>query len=315
MTELTINTAPHRCQNEDGFGLRRFEVLNWGTFDQQVWNMAPGEANSLLTGNIGSGKSTLVDGLTTLLVPKRKLAFNKAAGADNKERSLESYFHGYYTSSQDTGGKARSIGLRPDNKHITVLLAQFANPALQETVTLAQVLWLKPNEQKVRREFVVAQQALTISEHFSAFGSQIQGLKKRLRRLDGVQLLDGFTAYSQAFSKLLGLGTDGKAMELFNQTISMKSVGSVTDFVRQNMLEQPELEQQLLELERNYDDLKRLHDAVVAARQKIELLEPVDRYGQDTLQSAQDKQHVQQCRDLTEHYVASLAEELSLIHI
>ena len=51
-----------------GFRLMRFEVLNWGTFDQQIWHLAVEGDNSLLTGNIGSGKSTLVDGLTTLLV-------------------------------------------------------------------------------------------------------------------------------------------------------------------------------------------------------------------------------------------------------
>jgi len=121
----------------------------------------------------------------------------------------------------------------------------------------------------------VATTALDIQQHFSGFGSQINQLKKQLRQLDGIELFDTFPPYSQAFSKLLGLGSDGKALELFNQTISMKSVGSVTDFVRQNMLEKPDTEEQLQELERNYDDLKRLHDAVVAARKKVELLTPV----------------------------------------
>ena len=88
-------------------------MLNWGTFDQQIWQLTPGQQNSLLTGNIGSGKSTLVDGLTTLVVPTRKLSFNKAAGASEKERSLESYFHGFYTSQQDEYGKARAKGDKP----------------------------------------------------------------------------------------------------------------------------------------------------------------------------------------------------------
>ncbi len=245
-----------------GFRLSEFALLNWGTFDQKIWKMSPEQENSLLTGNIGSGKSTLVDGLTTILVPTRKLSFNKAAGAEEKERSLESYFHGYYTSQQDEYGKARAIGLRQD-KHYSVIIAQFYSQTLDETVSLAQVFWLKPGETRVKRLFAVAQSELTISDHFSSFGSQINQLKKQLRKLDGVELFDTFPPYSQAFSKLLGLGTDGKALELFNQTISMKSVGSVTDFVRQNMLEKPDTEEHLQELERNYDDLKRLHDAVV----------------------------------------------------
>ena len=52
-----------------GFRLQRFEVFNWGTFHQRVWRMEPGGDSVLLTGDIGSGKSTLVDALTTLLVP------------------------------------------------------------------------------------------------------------------------------------------------------------------------------------------------------------------------------------------------------
>ena len=36
-------------------------VLNWGTFHQHVWDIAPEGHNALLTGDIGSGKSTLVD--------------------------------------------------------------------------------------------------------------------------------------------------------------------------------------------------------------------------------------------------------------
>lgn len=291
-----------------GFRLSHFEVFNWGTFDSKVWQLSPRQENALLTGNIGSGKSTLVDGLTTLLVPTRKLSFNKAAGAEDKERSLESYFKGFYTSQQDEQGKARSVGLRKD-KHYSVLLARFDSQSLEECVTIAQVFWIKPGEMKVKRLFVVATGGLTIAEDFCHFGNQINQLRKRLRKA-GVQLFDSFGPYAQTFSKLLGLGSDGKALELFNQTISMKSVGSVTDFVRQNMLEKPDVELQLQELERNYDDLKRLHDAVIAARHKVALLEPVSHYGQQAIEAAQQRAQMNQARDLTEHYMAGVAIEL-----
>ena len=65
-----------------GFRLQRLEVLNWGTFDGQVWGLELKGRNILLTGDIGSGKSTLVDAVTTLLVPAHRIAYNKAAGAD-----------------------------------------------------------------------------------------------------------------------------------------------------------------------------------------------------------------------------------------
>ncbi|MFC3609120.1 ATP-binding protein [Stutzerimonas tarimensis] len=79
-----------------GFSLHALEVYNWGTFHGRVWRFPVGGDNALLTGDIGSGKSTLVDAVTTLLVPAQKIAYNKAAGAEAKERTLRSYVLGFY---------------------------------------------------------------------------------------------------------------------------------------------------------------------------------------------------------------------------
>ena len=84
-----------------GFRLLRLEVFNWGTFNDHVWILHPDGRNALLTGDIGSGKSTLVDAVTTLLVPAHRIAYNKAAGADSKERSLRSYVLGHYKSERN----------------------------------------------------------------------------------------------------------------------------------------------------------------------------------------------------------------------
>ena len=63
MQSLALDFAPTAYRT--GFRLHRFEVLNWGTFDRHIWDIEPGGNNALLTGDIGSGKTTLVDGLTT----------------------------------------------------------------------------------------------------------------------------------------------------------------------------------------------------------------------------------------------------------
>ena len=91
---LDFAAGDHRA----GFRLQRFEVYNWGTFHERVWTLSPGGDNSLLTGDIGSGKSTLVDAVTTLLVPVQRITYNKAAGAESRERTLRSYVLGHYKS-------------------------------------------------------------------------------------------------------------------------------------------------------------------------------------------------------------------------
>jgi len=84
-----------------GFRLHRLEVFNWGTFDKRIWSLNPKWQNSLLTGDIGSGKSTLVDALNTLLVPHHKIIYNKAAGAETKERTLYHYVRGAFKEEKD----------------------------------------------------------------------------------------------------------------------------------------------------------------------------------------------------------------------
>jgi len=92
---------------EAGFRLHRIEVYNWGTFDQRISTLQLDGLNTLVTGENGSGKSTFVDALTTLLVPANRIAYNRAAGADTRERDLRSYVLGYYRSEYNefTGGR------------------------------------------------------------------------------------------------------------------------------------------------------------------------------------------------------------------
>ena len=124
-----------------GFRLQQLEVYNWGTFNETVWTFNMQGKNALLTGDIGSGKSTLVDAVTTLLVPSHKVAYNKAAGAEAKERTLRSYVQGYYKSERDDGsGSSKPVALRDRNTY-SVILGQFYNDGFDQTVTLAQVFW------------------------------------------------------------------------------------------------------------------------------------------------------------------------------
>src|SRR6478752_8900986 len=110
-----------------GFRLTRLELYNWGTFDQRVWSLEANARNTLLTGDIGSGKSTIVDAVTTLLLPSHRISYNKAAGADTRERDLKSYVRGHYRSERnEITGASRPVALR-DTRSYSVLLGVFAN--------------------------------------------------------------------------------------------------------------------------------------------------------------------------------------------
>jgi uncharacterized protein YPO0396 len=257
-----------------GFRLERFEVFNWGTFDQRVWRIEPNGENALLTGDIGSGKSTLVDALTTLLVPSHRVVFNKAAGAETRERSLASYVRGYYKSEKDDERlAAKSVALRGLGSY-SVILGCFRNDHFDETVTLAQVFWMKDDKGQPERFHLVSERELSIDADFSGFGADIQDLKKRLRKMEAVTLHDNFPAYGDDFRRRMGLGSE-QALDLFYQTVSMKAVSNITEFVRCHMLEDPDIEPRIIELCRLFDNLNAAHESVLKAEGQITRLTPL----------------------------------------
>ena len=304
--EFEFAQAP---EERAGFRLHHFEVFNWGTFDERVWRLHPGGDNILLTGDIGSGKSTLVDALTTLLVPAQKIAYNKAAGADARERSLRTYVLGHYKSERGDGGaSARAVALRDQNSY-SVILGVFHNEGFNQTVTLAQVFWLKDTRGQPERFYVVADKRMSIAEHFAGFGSDIAQLRKRLRASAGVTLHDAFPAYGQDFRRRFGIASE-QAMDLFHQTVSMKSVGNLTDFVRDHMLEAFPVEVRIAALIAHFDDLNRAHEAVLKAKLQIEQLTPLtaDCERHDVLRHQVEQ--LRGCRDMLRPWFAHLKREL-----
>lgn len=257
-----------------GFRLARLEVLNWGTFHGRIWKIEPSGENALLTGDIGSGKSTLVDAMTTLLVPPRKITYNRAAGAEARERSLYSYVRGEYRNvSNEITGTAQAQALRDESSY-SVILAVFTDTSTERDVTLAIVFWTKDGERAPERFYVIAPAALSIAGQFTEIGSDIQNLRKRLRADKRTKLYESFEEYSAHLRRELGI-PHAQALELFYQTVSMKSVGNLTEFVRHHMLEPDDTDERIGALLGNFENLNRAHDAVLRARDQIVILEPL----------------------------------------
>ncbi len=307
----------------DGYRLRRLELYNWGTFDQRVWTFHPDGENALVTGDIGSGKSTIVDAITTLLLPANRISYNKAAGAEARERSLRSYVLGYHKSERNEAtGASKPVGLR-DRRSFSVILGVFGDRSSDSTVTLAQVFWFgNANQNQPDRFFVIADAELTVASGFADFGGDIAGLKRQLRRT-GARLYDHFPPYGKDFRRQLGIDSD-QAMELFHQTVSMKSVGNLNDFVRNHMLEPFDAGEWTRRLVDHFEDLTKAHDAVRKARDQLADLAPLladcDRHDELTaeIQSLKDQRDALPfyCAEHKAHrlrqQIAEFSEEISL---
>jgi len=294
-----------------GFRLSRLELRNWGTFNGPVWTLRPDGQNTLVTGDIGSGKSTIVDAITTLLLPANRISYNKAAGAETKERSLRSYVLGYYKAVRnEVTGATTQIALRDATK-FSVILGVFTNEGYGATVTLAQVFWLRHGDAggQPDRFYVTADAALTVSEHFADFGTDMTALRKRLKATNGVHVHDGFPEYGKDFRRRLGIESE-QAMELFHQTVSMKSVGNLTDFVREHMLEPFNAAKATADIVAHFEDLTKAHEAVQRAQAQLTVLIPLlkDCDAHDTVET--DIKTLNAQREALRYYFAAAKADL-----
>ena len=286
----------------DGIRLHKLEIFNWGTFDGFVWSFNPNGNTSLLTGESGSGKSTVVDALTTLLVSPRKIAYNKAADASARERTAKSYVLGYYGRKYAFEGKGKPEALRNQNSY-SVILATFEDMLADKTVTLAVFFWFKDSDNTPSKFYVVSEKELFISKHFTKFNSNIRTLKDNLRK-DGSMIFDDYKHYAECYRKLMN-NVSEQAIDLFQQTISMKKVEALNDFVRGSMLEREDTATQIDELLKHYHNLNRAYEAVVKAKEQIEKLDPISIKGTEYNQKDSEKVQLEMARQSMEPWFAA----------
>lgn len=284
-----------------GFRLARFDFFNWGTYDAAIYSLDLEKRNALLTGDIGSGKSTIVDALTTLLVPHSRIVYNKAAGAESRERTLYSYIVGEYKSvKDDTFGSARAASLRKAEETFSVLLARFENDGYDEQVTLVQFFWISNNQ--VKKFYLTSLSDISIKKDFFGF-QDIRELKRRLKKLPHTNLYESFREYAQDFRRTMGIKNE-QALNLFYQTVSLKAIGNLTEFIRKHMLESTEIDTQVDDLCHNFSELNRAHNLILEAQNQIELLAPIDKEAVKHEKSAEQREELGVMRSLLEAYFA-----------
>ena len=108
-----------------------------------------------------------------------------------------------------------------------------------QTVTLAQVFWMQGPAGRNRSASSSGPSA-TLShrrDFFRASAPRSAPLRKRLRASERFRGVPTASAqYGAWFRRRFGIDNE-QALELFHQTVSMKSVGNLTEFVRGHMLE------------------------------------------------------------------------------
>ena len=298
-----------------GFRLHKMQLYNWGTFDGVVYTISPESENSLLTGANGSGKTTLVHSMLTLLAAERRMrSFNQSAeGKTKNERSEESYVLGEYGEETDSDtGIQTAQRLRNDkSKTYSIVLGTFKNE--DRFVTLVQCRWFNGGE--LKKSFMIAHAELSIEDdfrHFDAQGNWKKVLRQRYPKRgskDLIEFFDGPKEYSQKVRHYFGMRSE-KAQMLFNQTISLKILGSLDDFIRNQMLEENDMELEFINLKEQFKTLSDTHTAIEKTVKQIELLLPVQELHLKEQELRKQSAYYENLQQIQPYYFASLESKL-----
>lgn len=274
-----------------GFRLKYLQVYNWGLYNNEVFTISPEMQSSLLIGGNASGKTTLIDALLTLFLSNPK--YNLAGDSQKKnDRDISSYILGNYSEVTNEKGEIIPERLRKNDDY-SIILASFYNNGLKQDITLGQFFWFKTTDSKrpERLYFLSYNKALTIESDFYLTGiTGVSDFKKRLETNKIYSLTknpvdkkgiytDNYTTYSDRFAELFGLRNKNKALNLFNQTVSLKNIGDLNNFIRNEMLENENIEPSILKIKQAFDEAKMFSDEIEKTERKIELIEPIKTKG------------------------------------
>jgi uncharacterized protein YPO0396 len=288
-----------------GYRLDRLELWNWGTFHGQVEVLEPRCGWALLIGDNGSGKSTAIDALRTLLVPPRMLNYNDASvdgrRSPGRDRTRRSYIRGAWASSSTIDSTAATTEYLRQPGNLTGILGVFTDARQNTSVTLAQILW--EYDEQARELYAISRGHRSL--HDLIGGQENSAEIRRAARRNNWEVEDSFTAYAERMRGLLHIPGD-KALEVFNRAIGMKEVNDIDAFVRQFMLPSADTFPFIRDtVQPHYRTLLDCWSAIERAERQISLLRPVAESAQHIASGDKKIENWKSLQELTVPYFAT----------
>lgn len=257
--------------------MNAMEVYNWGTF-QGFWKLPITRQGFLITGPSGSGKSSLLDAVSTVLVPRGEIRFNAAANETSARgphaRSLVSYIRGAFRRGTDhETGEVVSHYLRQDATFSAVKLS-FDNGVDPDPLVLIKLYYLRRGAMQnadVQEQCIILRddRQLTDFGQFVDSGINVRQLKRGIP--DAELITDRHSTFANRFKRLLQISGDN-ALKLLHRTQSAKSLGNLDDLFRSFMLDEPRTFQLATTAKDQFHELSQAHETVVDAREQRDAL-------------------------------------------
>ncbi len=217
------------------FILQELHLYNWGAFAGRH-QVAIDPGNSAIIGPTGSGKTTLVDALMTLLCasPRYNLA---STGGHESDRDLVSYVRGASGQGNDSGDHIARPGRCATGVAARLVRAASAG---HESVWLGALLWFDGSSQSAadmqKRWFFAQGEGHSLDLWLE---EQHSGGAKALTRLakdtDGLQMYSSKAPYLAKLHSFFEVGPN--AFTLLNRAAGLKQLNSIDEIFRELVLD------------------------------------------------------------------------------
>ena len=255
---------------DTSYVLQQLEVFNWGPFcglHRAVFD----PNGTAIIGPTGSGKTTLVNALMTLLVaqPRYNLA---STGGHESDRTLISYVRGVLGGD---GSDGREEIARP-GKTITAICATYHGG--EQTVRLAGLLWTEgasnaADDLKRRWLFSLADDQSLEQWLRLLHDDGIRDLMRTGRETANLRIFESKKAYIAHLRKFFDVGEN--AFILLNRAAGLKQLNSIDEIFRELVLDDRSAFDRALEVAGEFDNIAAIHAELEAAQRQQESLVPV----------------------------------------
>jgi uncharacterized protein YPO0396 len=254
------------------FTLRELEVYNWGAFTGRHTAEFDVRGTAII-GPTGSGKTTLVDALMTLIAahPRYNLA---STGGHDSDRELISYIRGVSGAGNNSGDNEH---VNRPGKTVSALSARFDNE--EEQVILGAVFAIDGTsfaQADVKRWWIFSRELEQGLERWLTAHQEGGGRALKLlgRETAGLHIYDSSkNAYLAQVRRFFEVGEN--AFALLNRAAGLKQLDSIDELFRELVLEDSSAFVRAGEVARQFDDLATIHSELEIARQQQESLRPV----------------------------------------
>ncbi|HBN77162.1 MAG TPA: hypothetical protein DD473_15370 [Planctomycetaceae bacterium] len=291
--------------NESGYLLLQLEVYNWGPF-RGLHRAEFDRDGTAIIGPTGSGKTTLVDALMTLLVPQPR--YNLAStGGHESDRDLISYVRGVLGGD---GADGREEVARP-GKTITGICATYQQG--EDVLRLGGLLWTDgPSNaaQDLKRRWCFSQAEDQSLEKWLRILHEdgVRDLMKLGRETAKFRIFENKKPYLTHTRKFFDVGEN--AFTLLNRAAGLKQLNSIDEIFRDLVLDDRSAFDRAIEVAEEFDNLAGIHAELEIARRQQESLVPLAEEYRKLQNSRIKVQHLEVLKRIVPVWFAMASERL-----